>query len=122
MYAQFARDVNTKTDTANRWLSMTRCDLKMNTKSLICAAQEHVLRINNVKCRTPPTATNGVRVVREVKRYETSFVNARNWHNANSKGAMTMWQEGSIGSSVAIKGYKEQKRGMRKSQKESPRT
>lgn len=55
MYRQFARDMNTMTDTENKCMWVRRSWLTIETESLIYAAQEQVLMINYVICRIDNT-------------------------------------------------------------------
>lgn len=114
---KFARDVNAKINTESCWLWGRRSDRNRQIEAFICAAQEQALRTNCMKCRIDNTAINSECAMRGGKRYGTSLMNARNWHNVNTAGVITMWQERFLGSSVEIKAYVEERRGMRKHQK-----
>ena len=49
MHGQFARDIDNR-DKSNRWICMTKIDLKGWTKSLICSANEQSIQTNYIKC------------------------------------------------------------------------
>jgi hypothetical protein len=49
MYGQFYREMDEDVDIAKSWSWLRKGDLKSETESLICAAQEQALRTNYIK-------------------------------------------------------------------------
>ena len=49
MYGQFVREMPESTDVKKTWEWLRKADLKIQTESLLCAAQEQALRTNYVK-------------------------------------------------------------------------
>ena len=49
MYGQFVREIPESTDVKKTWEWLRKTDLKIQTESLLCAAQELALRTNYVK-------------------------------------------------------------------------
>ena len=49
MYGQFIREVLEIVDKDKTWNWLVRCDLKVETEALLCAAQEQAIRTNYVK-------------------------------------------------------------------------
>ena len=49
MYGQFLRDTSAKVDKKLSWRWLRKGDLKIQTESLLCAAQEQALRTNYFK-------------------------------------------------------------------------
>ena len=49
MHGQFVREITDDVDKKKTWEWLTKCDLKVSTEALICAAQEQSIRTNYVK-------------------------------------------------------------------------
>ena len=49
MHGQFVREMPEKVDKDKTWQWLSRCDLKIGTEALLCAAQEQAIRTNYVK-------------------------------------------------------------------------
>ena len=49
MYGQFDREMPESTDEKKTWKWLRKADLKIQTESLLCAAQEQALRTNYIK-------------------------------------------------------------------------
>ena len=56
MHGQFVRDLKDDVNKKNTWKWLSKCDLKVGTESLICAAQEQAIRTNYVKYHIDKTA------------------------------------------------------------------
>ena len=56
MHGQFVREMPEKVDKDKTWQWLTRCDLKIGTEALLCAAQEQAIRTNYVKHRIDRTS------------------------------------------------------------------
>ena len=60
MYGQFLRDTSAKVDKELSWRWLRKGDLKIQTESLLCAAQEQVLRTNYLKFHIDKTANSSL--------------------------------------------------------------
>ena len=49
MYGQFVREMPENVDKDKTWQWLSKCDLKIGTEALLCAAQEQAIRPNYVK-------------------------------------------------------------------------
>ena len=49
MYGQFVREMPENVDKNKTWQWLSKCDLKIGTEALLCAAQEKAIRTNYVK-------------------------------------------------------------------------
>ena len=49
MYGQFVREMPENVDKDRTWQWLSKCDLKIGTEALLCAAQEEAIRTNYVK-------------------------------------------------------------------------
>ena len=49
MYGQFVREIPENVDKDKTWQWLSKCDLKIETEALPCAAQEQASRTNYVK-------------------------------------------------------------------------
>ena len=49
MYGQFVREMPENVDRDKTWQWLSKCDLKIGTEALLCAAQEQAIRTNYVK-------------------------------------------------------------------------
>ena len=49
MHGQFCREIPEKVDKEKSWYWLSRCDVKVETEALLCAAQEQALRTNYTK-------------------------------------------------------------------------
>ena len=58
MHGQFIRDLPEAVDKEKTWQWLSKCDLKVGTEALICAAQEQSIRTNYVKYHIDKTAEN----------------------------------------------------------------
>ena len=58
MYGQFVQEMPEKIDKDISWKWLVQSDLKVQTKALICAAQEHALRTNYTKNKIGKTLEN----------------------------------------------------------------
>ena len=56
MHGQFVREMPEKVDKDKTWQWLSRCDLKIGTEALLCAAQEQAIRTNYVKHRIDRTS------------------------------------------------------------------
>ena len=56
MYGQFVREIQETTDEKERWYWLRKADLKVETKAMLCAAQEQTIRTNYVKHKIDKTA------------------------------------------------------------------
>ena len=56
VYGQFAREMPETTDEKETWCWLRKADLKLETEAMLCATQEHSLRINYVKHKIDTTA------------------------------------------------------------------
>ena len=56
MHGQFVRELPEKVDKDKTWQWLSRCDLKIGTEALLCAAQEQAIRTNYVKHRIDRTS------------------------------------------------------------------
>lgn len=83
MYGQFAKDLNTKTETEDRWLRM-RSDLTIETEAVLCAAQEESLTNKYVKRGIDNTTdtTNAACVSRRVR---AVCVCEAAWHSVSER-------------------------------------
>ena len=48
MYGQFIADIPEGTDKEKSWLRSRKCDLKISSETLVCAAQEQAIRATYV--------------------------------------------------------------------------
>ena len=58
MYGQFLRDTSAKGDKELSWRWLRKGDLKIQTESLLCAAQEQALRTKYLKFYIDKTANS----------------------------------------------------------------
>ena len=49
MHGKFCREIPEKVDKEKSWYWLSRCDVKVETEALLCAAQEQALRTNYIK-------------------------------------------------------------------------
>ena len=49
MYGKFVREMPENVDKNKTWQWLSKCDLKIGTEALLCAAQEQAIRTNCVK-------------------------------------------------------------------------
>ena len=56
MHGQFVREMPEKVDKDKTWQWLSRCDLKIGTEAVLCAAQEQAIRTNYVKHRIDRTS------------------------------------------------------------------
>ena len=58
MHGQFVREMPEKVDRNKTWQWLSKSDLKIGTKALLCAAQQQVMRTNYVKNHIDKTSEN----------------------------------------------------------------
>ena len=92
MYGQVLRDMLESADKKKTWEWLRKADLRKRTESLLCAAQEQVLRTNVKHKVYESTESPLCRMCKEKgETYITLSVSARRWHKKHiNEGTTTL--------------------------------
>ena len=105
MHGQFIRELPETADKGKAWELLSKCDLKVGTEALICAAQEQSIRTNYMKYHIDKTAKSplcrlcgqkGERVQHIVSACGT-LVQKEDKRRCGEKGSLGYMQEKRIG-------------------------
>ena len=91
MYGQFVREMPENVDRDKTW-QWSKCDLKIGTEALLCAAQEQAIRTNYVKHYIDKTSESPLCRLcgRKGEACITWYADVRNWLRKNIRDDTTM--------------------------------